>query len=60
MVQSHELDLAVGDVLQLGDKTVTVIDIDQGEVTFRIDDGESHDDDRTIGHSENGNGPIPR
>lgn len=32
----HELELAVGDVIQIGDYTVTVIDLENGEVTFRI------------------------
>lgn len=32
----HELELTVGDVIQIGDYTVTVIDLENGEVTFRI------------------------
>jgi hypothetical protein len=32
----HELELTVGDVLQIGEYTVTVIDLDNDEVTFRI------------------------
>lgn len=32
----HEIELTVGDVLQIGEYTVTVIDLDNGEVTFRI------------------------
>ena len=32
----HELELTVGDVVQIGDFTVTLIDLENGEVTFRI------------------------
>jgi hypothetical protein len=32
----HELELTVGDVVQIGEYTVTVIDLDNDEVTFRI------------------------
>ena len=32
----HEIELTVGDVLQIGEYTVTVIDLENGEVTFRI------------------------
>lgn len=32
----HELELTVGDVVQIGEYTVTVIDLENGEVTFRI------------------------
>jgi hypothetical protein len=35
-VPLHELELTVGDVLQIGEHTVTVLDIDNDEVTFRI------------------------
>ena len=37
----HELELTVGDVIQIGDYTVTVIDLDNGEVTFRIQEPDS-------------------
>ena len=37
-MQLHELDLTVGDVLQVGEYTVTVLDIDNGEVTFRVEE----------------------
>jgi hypothetical protein len=37
-VQLHELELAVGDVVQIGDYTVTVMDIENGEVTFRVEE----------------------
>ena len=36
-MQLHELELKVGDVLQIGEHTVTVLDIENGEVTFRIE-----------------------
>lgn len=32
------VELAVGDVLRIGDHTLTVIDIDGSEVSFRLDD----------------------
>jgi hypothetical protein len=40
-VQEQEIELAVGDVVQIGQYTVTVIDIDGPEVSFRIDSSES-------------------
>lgn len=43
MVHFHEFDLAVGDVLQVGELTVTVVDIENGDVTLRIDDDPSDD-----------------
>ena len=52
-MQLHELDLTVGDVLQIGERTLTVLDIENGEVTFRIDDSEVREEpDKTS--------PIPR
>lgn len=33
----HELELAVGETVRIGDFCVTVIDIEGGEVAFRID-----------------------
>lgn len=32
----HEIELNVGDVVQIGEYTVTVVDLENGEVTFRI------------------------
>lgn len=32
------LELAVGDILQVGERQLTVISVEAGEVTFRIDD----------------------
>ena len=60
MVQIQEIELTVGDVFQVGDTTVTVIDIDNGEVTFRIDDGASHDGDPTNGRVDTASPPLPR
>jgi hypothetical protein len=36
-VERHEMNLAVGDSLQIGDRLMTVIDIEGDEVSFRID-----------------------
>lgn len=37
-MQLHELELSVGDVVQIGEYTVTVMDIENGEVTFRVEE----------------------
>ncbi|MCA9072013.1 MAG: hypothetical protein KDA84_23960 [Planctomycetaceae bacterium] len=37
------VELAVGDVLLIGNRTVTVIDIEGSEVHFRVDDDHSPD-----------------
>ena len=60
MVQIHDFDLTVGDILRVGDTVITVIDIDNGEVTFRIDEGEIHDDPRTNDPMEVASISIPR
>ena len=44
-MQLHELELTVGDVLQVGEHTVTVLDIENGEVTFRIEESEPSNED---------------
>ena len=36
-MQHFEIELGIGDVVQIGDSIYTVIDIENGEVTFRID-----------------------
>ena len=59
-MQRHELDLSVGDVFHVGETTVTVIDIDGEEVTFRVDDASSHDDDQTNGMSDSPTNKVPR
>lgn len=43
-MQLHELELMVGDVLQVGEYTVTVLDIENGEVSFRVDEPEQTDE----------------
>ena len=60
MVPIQEFDLVVGDVLQVGDATVTVIDIDDGEVTFRVDNIDSLQEDGTSGFGEDPSSPLPR
>lgn len=60
MAQRHELDLTIGDVFQIGETTITIIDIDDGEVTFRIDDPELRLDDHQICMPENPASPLPR
>jgi len=60
MVQIHEFDLNVGDILQIGDTTVTVIDIENGEVTFRIDDSDHHHDNLLNGSPDLGSYSLPR
>lgn len=60
MVQHQELDLVVGDVIRIGETLITVIDIENGEITFRIDDADSCDEDRTNGLSDNTPIPLPR
>jgi riboflavin synthase alpha subunit len=37
-----EVELEIGDVIEIGGVSLTVVEIDQGEVTFRIHD--SNDD----------------
>jgi hypothetical protein len=36
-VQTHEIELSVGDAVRIGDRVLTLIDIDNGEAAFRID-----------------------
>jgi len=36
-VQTKEFELSVGDAVQIGDRVITLIDIDSGEAAFRID-----------------------
>lgn len=37
MVNHSELELHVGDVVVLGDQTLTVVDVEGGEIAFRLD-----------------------
>lgn len=40
----HEIELTVGEVVQIGEYTVTVIDLENGEVTFRIHTPDADDE----------------
>ena len=40
-MQEQEFELSIGDVLQIGDRFVTVIDIDGSEASFRVDSADS-------------------
>lgn len=60
MVQIHEFDLNVGDILHLGNTTVTVIDIENGEVTFRVDESDPHDDNLLNDSMDAGSFSLPR
>ncbi|HEX6984195.1 MAG TPA: hypothetical protein VF170_02410 [Planctomycetaceae bacterium] len=39
-MQEFEIELGIGDVLRIGDDLYTVIDIEDGEVCFRVDPAE--------------------
>lgn len=39
-----EIELEIGEVLLIGDFTLTVVDIDHEDVTFKIDQSDSDDD----------------
>jgi hypothetical protein len=43
----QEFELSVGDAIRIGNRVLTLIDIDGGEVAFRIDEVpiETHDSD---------------
>ena len=45
----REIELSVGDVVRIGEYTVTVVDVDGLEVSFKIDSSES-DDVHVVGH----------
>lgn len=51
-----EIELEIGDVVQIGGYSVTVIEVENGEVTFRIDQCD-HADESLVMISE---GAIPR
>jgi len=51
----HEIELTVGEVVQIGEYTVTVIDLENGEVTFRIQEPEMEEES-----TENPGTPRPR
>lgn len=60
MVQHQQVELTVGDVVRIGDTVITVVDIENGEITFRIDDADSSDEDLTNDQSDNLPIPLPR
>ena len=60
MVHFYEFELTVGDVLQLGELTVTVMDIENGEVTFRVDDGESYSEETLSESVDRNSNLLPR
>jgi hypothetical protein len=60
MVPYQELELSVGDIFHVGDTTVTVIDIENGEVTFRIDEGDMHDAERIRDFAQEAPLTLPR
>lgn len=39
-----EIELEIGGVLKIGDAVLTIVEIEGEEVTFRIDQTESHED----------------
>jgi hypothetical protein len=39
-VQQLQLELAVGDTVQIGNQLITVIEIDEGGISIRIDDAD--------------------
>ncbi len=41
MFDDQEVELCIGDVLRVGHYSVTVVDIDDDEVSFRVDTGGS-------------------
>jgi hypothetical protein len=43
LMAERELELSVGETLQIGDYLVTIIDIDGDEVSFRVDNLEPDD-----------------
>ena len=40
-MQSREFDLSIGDILQIENRLVTVVDIENGEVIIHIDEDDS-------------------
>lgn len=45
-MQKFEIDLSVGDELHLGEYILTVIDVERGEISVRLDRTDGPDDDR--------------
>jgi hypothetical protein len=44
-VQQSEIELSIGDVLRVGNHLVTVVEIHEGEVIFKVVDAAHLDDD---------------
>ncbi|QDU09492.1 hypothetical protein V202x_28670 [Gimesia aquarii] len=40
LVQSLELELSIGDTIQIGDQFLTVVDIEGDEILFQLDSGD--------------------
>lgn len=49
-MNEHEFELSIGEVLQVGEYTVTVVDIDGAEVGFRIDTRDDCEEVAVAGH----------
>lgn len=47
-MQHLELDLAVGDVVRIGDRWLTVMELDGDEVLFQLTDGDGYDSEPTF------------
>ncbi len=47
----QEFELSVGDAIRIGNRVLTLIDIDGGEVAFRIDELPSESRDSDAGDS---------
>lgn len=43
-MQEQEIDLQIGDSVKIGDFTVTVVDIEDGELSVRIDPVDEFDE----------------
>jgi hypothetical protein len=43
-VQRHEIELSIGDAVRIGEHTLTIVDIDGLEVSFRIDPSDADDE----------------
>lgn len=42
-MREFEIELSVGDALQLGDYVLTILDVERGEISFRLDRSDSVD-----------------
>jgi hypothetical protein len=42
-VYERQVELSVGQTLQVGDVMLTIVDIEAGEIHFRLDEGEPDD-----------------